>query len=119
MIKRCTTNPNARDYALYGARGVRVCERWRVFENFLADMGPKPTPQHSLDRYPNRNGNYELGNCRWATNDEQAQNRRSTKLTTEQADAIRCDPRRQIDIAADYGVSQVMISAIKRRITWR
>lgn len=73
MIQRCE-NPNAYDYARYGGRGITVCERWRsCFENFLADMGPRPSPQHTLDRIdPNRN--YEPGNCRWATKAEQSRN---------------------------------------------
>lgn len=56
-----------------------MCKRWREsFENFLADMGPRPTPKHSLDRYPDTTGDYELTNCRWADAKEQARNRRGT-----------------------------------------
>lgn len=81
MKRRCL-NPNARDFANYGARGIQVCERWREsFCAFFDDMGLRPSPQHSLDRI-NNDGNYEPGNCRWATVKEQLQNRRTTSWVT-------------------------------------
>jgi hypothetical protein len=73
MIQRCT-NPRNRDYPSYGARGITVCDRWHKFENFLADMGERPDGL-SLDRIDN-DGNYEPGNCHWATPVQQANNRR-------------------------------------------
>lgn len=77
MIQRCT-NPNSQQYSNYGGRGIKVCDRWlNSFENFYADMGPRPSPEHSLDRYPNNDGNYEPGNCRWATKEEQCNNTRN------------------------------------------
>jgi hypothetical protein len=73
MKRRCL-NPNSADFAEYGARGIGVCERWRnSFSAFFDDMGPKPTPTHSIDRIDGRKG-YEPGNCRWATKREQSAN---------------------------------------------
>lgn len=74
MIQRCT-NPKRENYSYYGGRGITVCARWRVFENFAADMGERP-PGTTLERNDNDKG-YEPGNCRWATMQEQSNNRRA------------------------------------------
>lgn len=77
-IKRRCLSPSCKLFKNYGARGISVCERWKnSFPNFLKDMGYAPSPEHSIDRYPNNDGNYEPGNCRWATDAEQAINKRS------------------------------------------
>jgi len=74
MIERCYTE-TADNFKYYGGRGIKVCDRWlESFENFFADMGLKPSPKHSIDRFPDKKGNYEPSNCRWATQKEQANN---------------------------------------------
>src|SRR5690348_13492356 len=83
MIRRCS-NPTFAGWAMYGGRGIRVCERWlgtEGFKNFLADMGERPDGK-TLDRYPDKNGNYEPGNCRWATARNQARNTRRNRMIT-------------------------------------
>lgn len=78
MKRRCN-NPKDPRYHDYGGRGIKVCDRWQnSFRNFYEDMGDKPTPDHSIDRI-NNDGNYEPGNCRWATSREQASNKRVRK----------------------------------------
>jgi len=83
MQERCR-NPKSSYYANYGGRGVEVCARWREsFENFFADMGRMPGSGYSLERIDN-NGDYEPGNCRWATRKEQMRNKRTNHLLTLQ-----------------------------------
>jgi hypothetical protein len=79
MINRCI-NPAQKYFSNYGGRGIVVCEQWKDFSNFIADMGERPTSKHQIDRYPNNDGNYEPGNCRWATCKENSRNRRGNAL---------------------------------------
>lgn len=84
MVSRCT-NPNDPRWEDYGGRGITVCLRWRhSFLYFLADMGEAPEGL-TLDRFPNNDGNYEPGNCRWATPSEQVANRRPSRLRKDNA----------------------------------
>jgi hypothetical protein len=108
MKRRCN-NPKSENFALYGGRGIKVCERWLEFENFFADMGEMPRGL-TLDRVRSE-GNYEPGNCRWADWDVQENNRRNnrrvvikgTNLTVAQA-------------SRQLGISQSTISNRAKRL---
>ena len=81
-IKRRCLNRNDTAYIKYGRRGITICDRWRdSFEAFLADMGKRPSAQHSIDRTDNKKG-YEPSNCRWVTSIAQAQNKRNNRMIT-------------------------------------
>lgn len=91
MKLRCL-NVNRQDYPRYGGRGISICERWeKSYEQFLADMGRRPTPQYSLDRI-DTNGMYEPGNCQWATRSQQSRNRRDRNLVVINGESrLLCD----------------------------
>lgn len=78
MKDRCE-NPSAEKYPRYGGRGIKVCEKWQKYENFLSDMGRKPTPKHSIERVDNDKG-YDPDNCIWATAEVQANNKSTTRI---------------------------------------
>lgn len=105
MIQRCC-NPNRFNYERYGGRGITVCQRWRdSFPAFLADVGRKPGPKYTLDRYPNQKGNYEPGNVRWATPKEQARNTRRNVLLT-----IKSVTKSLSEWAEQYRIRQGLVS---------
>ncbi len=106
MKTRCL-NPNYPRFKNWGGRGIRVCERWMDFENFLADMGEKPEGL-TLDRIDN-DGDYEPGNCRWATRKQQVQNRRDQKnqkffIATKQEEVVISN--NQLEFARQHGLYQ-------------
>lgn len=77
MIQRCH-NPKCNGFPRYGAKGIKVCKRWREsFSAFLEAMGSRPSPSHTLDRFPDRDGDYKPGNVRWATPLQQARNKKA------------------------------------------
>lgn len=83
---RCT-NPKATGYRNYGGRGIKVCERWNSFEAFFVDMGPRPGPQHTIERKDNEK-DYCPDNCCWATRKQQARNRRTNRLLTYHGETL-------------------------------
>lgn len=106
ISKRCY-NKNSQNYHLYGGRGIGVAERWLDYEKFLADMGERPSKEHTIERI-NHSGHYEPKNCRWATKLEQARNKRNNRIITVNGEA-RC----LAEWIAVLGVSE---STIKDRI---
>lgn len=119
MKERCS-NPKNRSYANYGGRGITVCERWESFENFLADMGPRP-PGKTLGRLNNNEG-YSPTNCAWRSSAEQAQNTRKTRLNLEAVKVIRFMLRRgvsQVLLGRLHGSDQANISRIALGKIWK
>lgn len=107
MISRCY-HPSATSYKNYGGKGITVCDRWRSFDKFFDDMGPRP-PGKSLDRFPNYNGNYEPGNCRWATAKEQNQNqRKNVKITIDGVTKVLSEWARYFKISRNTVVNRIL-----------
>ena len=110
MIFRCYNEKYSR-YKDYGGRGIRVCERWQGeegFKGFIEDMGPRPSPKHTIDRYPDNNGNYEPTNCRWALPKQQSRNMRSNVFYEFSGESLTL-----AEWAERYGVNR---SALRSRI---
>jgi hypothetical protein len=120
MRARCE-NPNSISWADYGGRGIKVCERWEKFENFLLDMGKKPNPRLTLERRDNSLG-YSPENCYWATRAQQSSNTRRTRLNPEAVKVIRfidCLVRgRKTLLAKLHGIDLRSITKIQRGESW-
>jgi hypothetical protein len=99
--QRCT-NPKNQGYGYYGKRGIKFL--YTSFQQFLADVGPRPSPKHSLDRYPDNDGNYEPGNCRWATQSEQNKNKHAQGFFHPQCDGSMTSP-----------IDEIILAHIKRK----
>jgi hypothetical protein len=108
MRQRCYDMKD-KSYERYGGRGIRVCERWLSYSSFLADMGRRPSVSHSIDRIDN-DGNYESGNCRWATVKEQSRNRRSNRILEHNGER-KC----LAEWAEDIGINRNALAARLKR----
>ncbi len=130
MRARCS-NPNHKDFHYYGGRGIKVAPEWDDFSKFLEDMGDPP-PGMSIDRI-DCNGGYNKKNCRWATKTEQTANRRPFKQIQPKGEnspgaklkddivkeiRLKAETSTQSKIAAEYGISQSLVSMIVRRKIW-
>jgi len=119
MISRCCRSSKS-NYSAYGGRGIRVCDEWRIFTNFLRDMGVRPGKEYQLDRI-NNDGNYEPSNCRWVKCAENIRKKQSTKLSEDEVREIRsllCGGTRNCDLSRRFGVSQATICDIKNGRAW-
>lgn len=105
MIQRCE-NERSKDFGNYGGRGIRVCDEWRKsFEQFAKDVGERPSGKYSLDRFPDKSGDYTPGNVRWATQTEQMRNTRVNRLLT-----VRGETKCVTEFASQYGISRKCIA---------
>jgi hypothetical protein len=112
LKKRCNDTNNPK-YHRYGGRGISYDPRWESFENFYADMGDKPSPNHSLDRYPDNDGDYCKDNCRWATPLEQAANK-SNSIVVHYKDADYTVP----ELATLVGIDHTTLHHRIFRLRW-
>lgn len=118
MRQRCL-NPNSDKFQWYGGRGIKICDRWGSYDAFLADMGERPENM-TLDRIDN-DGDYEPGNCRWATQLEQTRKQAKNRLSKELAVKLRADRAAGATFAAlarKYGVSATTAHRCATGLTW-
>lgn len=120
MIQRCT-DEKCKSFANYGARGVTVCDRWMgSFEAFASDVGEKPGPGYSIDRI-NNDGNYEPGNVKWSTPEEQRRNQRNTRLERampryREMVRAREQGKTAAQVAQIFGVSEHTVTVASRKV---
>jgi hypothetical protein len=108
IIQRCC-NPNHKAYDRYGGRGITVCKEWKnSFDSFFSYVGPRPSPVHSIDRWPDNDGNYEPGNVRWANRSEQNRNKRDNVWIDHKGER-----RLLIEVAEEAGIPYYI--AMQRR----
>jgi hypothetical protein len=120
MRSRCYQESSG-PYEHYGAKGITVCEEWNSsFERFAAYMGPRPSAKHSIDRI-DVHGNYEPGNCRWATITQQNRNKTTTKLTRELVNEIKkaCDVMSFRKVARVFGLANQYVGKIYHEEVWK
>ena len=110
MIRRCT-NPSHDSYPHYGGRGIKVCDRWMIYENFKHDMGDRPKGL-SIDRI-DPDGNYEPGNCKWSTSHEQSNNRRYNRIISYEGKEYTCS-----QLARAYGIEPSTLNMRLYRYNW-
>jgi hypothetical protein len=115
ILRRCT-NVNDKSYPRYGGAGIEVCQEWKdSFAAFLVHVGPRPSLQHSIDRYPNPSGNYEPGNVRWASLSEQRRNHKKPDLHLLTVNGVtKCIA----DWAKESGLSAFTISTRILQLGW-
>lgn len=121
IIRRCTI-PSSGNYEYYGARGIKVCDRWtNDFWAFVADMGGKPSPKHTIERL-DYNGNYEPGNCCWATQKRQSRNKRVTRLNEMLVRQIKARFQRGercFEIAKSIGAHYQTVRSVIKGESWK
>jgi hypothetical protein len=119
MHQRCY-NKQHPAYPRYGGVGIKVCERWRSFENFFADKGERPLGK-TIDRWPDTRGDYTPENTRWATPSEQRRNQDRTNLTIHEAKEIFEAPKTESSksLGARFGVSSGIVRKIRRGLIWK
>ena len=118
-IRQRCNNTEDKDYSDYGGRGIEVCNRWECsFENFYADMGERPSREHSIDRRDNMKG-YTPSNCYWATRQSQHQNTRSNVMSERLVRYVRASGKSSTDLSEELGITRATINDVRSFRTWK